>query len=134
MTEDKRQMNPDIKVLNIGVKQLRSVHFYPLSMSDQFKLTETLANVINDMGNNIDMNNASIMEALSFVRDVISQNLETILTYVTTEEERPSIDEITNNQFYEIVDAIFTVNYEGILKNSSNLIERVRTQINQIKK
>lgn len=123
---DGRTLNPDIKNINVGIKELREVKIYPLSMTDQFQLTEDLAQVINEMGSGVDFSTITNEDALQFMKKLLSENLMKILTYVTTEEERPTLDELTNNQFYEIANILFEVNYEGLLKNFKDLIMRAQ--------
>jgi len=123
---DGRTLNPDIKNINVGIKELREVKIYPLSMTDQFQLTEDLAQVISEMGSGVDFNSITNEDALQFMKKLLSENLIKILAYVTTEEERPTLDELTNNQFYEIANILFEVNYEGLLKNFKDLIMRAQ--------
>ena len=40
-----KKNNPDIKPVDIGIKELRKINIYPLSMSDQAILTEDLSKI-----------------------------------------------------------------------------------------
>jgi len=127
MSNDSRTLNPDIKEVNVGIKEIRKVKIYPLSMTDQFKLTESLSQVINEMSSGMDLSNLANEEVLEFMQRILSENLIQVLEYVTTEEDRPTLDELTNNQFYEIANVLFEVNFEGLIKNFMNLFERAKS-------
>lgn len=129
-------LNPDIREIYVGVKHLRKIHIYPLSISDQEKLTNLIV-TFADKFQNVDWNNVTNDEALDVLKKIITDNLKKILEYVTDEDERPDLNEMTNNQFYEIVNAIFEVNYEGLVKNMKDLFSRMKNlmvQQNQMKK
>lgn len=118
----KKKLNPEIRDIEVGVKEIRSIKVYPLSANDQFELSNRLINAINDLGNMSDFSTNE--EALNFFQRLITENLQVILEYAVEEQERPNFDELTNNQIYEIVEAIFEVNYEGFIKNFRNLFSR----------
>jgi hypothetical protein len=67
-------------------------------------------------------------EALLFIQKIITDNLSKVLEYICDEEERPSMKELTNNQFCEIVNIVYEVNYEGMIKNLKDLSQKVMTQ------
>lgn len=125
------QTNPDIKEVQIGIRSLRKTYIYPLSMQDQFDLVEKLADAINELGDGADLKERTTEEAIEFIKKLITDNVTTILEYVTDAEERPSFNQMTNNQLFEIVDIIFSVNFEGVLKNSMNLFQRIQTALNR---
>jgi hypothetical protein len=118
-----RTLNPDIKEINIGIKEVHPIKIYPLSIQDQFDITNRLVDVISQFGDQT--NFESNEDALKFLQEIITDNLSVILEYVTTEDDRPTFRDLTNNQCYEIAEVIFQVNYEAFVKNSQNLIERV---------
>lgn len=125
------QTNPDIKEVLIGIRNLKKIYVYPLSMQDQFDLVEKLADAINAVGEGFDFNELTNEQAIEFIKKLITDNVTTILEYVTDDEERPQFNQMTNNQLFEIVDIIFSVNFEGVLKNSMNLFQRIQTALNR---
>lgn len=118
--------NPDIKTIHVGVRELRKVFIYPLSMNDQFQLLEKLSTAIQKIAEGKQLDLKSNIEGVAFMKDVITENLEQILEYVTDLEERPELKEITNNQLYEIVNIIFSVNFESMIKNFKDLFQRAK--------
>jgi len=129
-------LNPEIREVYVGVRHLRKVHIYPLSISDQEQLTNLIV-TFADKFQNVDWNKIANDEALEVLKKIITDNLNKILEFVTDDDERPKLDEMTNNQFYEIINAIFEVNYEGLVKNMKDLFSRMKNlmvQQNQMKK
>lgn len=121
-----QKLNPQIKEIEIGVRELRSIKLYPLSVADQFDLTKKIADSINEIvgGDVLDFKGLSEAEAVDRLREVISSNLDVILGYVCDKEEVPQMKELTNLQVSDIVLKIFEVNYEGLIKNFKSLFER----------
>ena len=117
---------PDIREVEIGIKNPRTIKIYPLSMQDQTELIESVQEIIMSFSKDNDFANMTNSEALSFLEKIIKDNLGKILEYITTEEERPTFSELTNNQFVAIVQIIFEVNYEETLKNSKDLFQKVQ--------
>jgi len=120
-----QRLNPQIKTIDVGVRHLRSVKVYPLSVSDQFSLTEKLAGSINEIVGT-DLRGMSEVDAVKNIQAIINTNLGIILGYVCDEEDSPRMEELTNQQLSEIVNVIFEVNYEGLIKNLKDLFERGR--------
>ncbi len=118
----KKKLNPEIKEIDIGTRELRTIKVYPLSANDQFQLANRLINSIDELSSVSDFKTNE--EAIGFMENLITENLQVILEYAVDEEERPSFDEMTNNQIYEIANAVFEVNYEGFIKNFKNLFNR----------
>jgi maltooligosyltrehalose synthase len=130
MSEETRTINPDAREIEIGVKKIRKVTLYPLSISDQMKLTEQLTSVIQQFSE-FDRSEITNESAIDFMKNVLRDNLTAILQYVIDEDEQdlPTLDEITNNQLYKIANTIFEVNYEGLIKNFKDLFERAGTML-----
>ncbi len=124
-----KKLNPEIKEVEIGVRELRTIKIFPLSAKDQFDLTSRLVDVLSKMSEEFSTENVSNEEALIFIQTIISDNLEIILEYVVDEEQRPTFNELTNNQLYTIAETIFEVNYEGFLKNFQSLFKRAKSLI-----
>lgn len=116
--------NPEVKEIQVGTRNLRKVYIYPLSMQDQFALIDRLAEAIQKVA---DSNIESNTQAINILQELIKENLDKILEYVCDESERPNMSELTNSQFFGIVDIIFSVNFETTVKNFQNLFQRVKT-------
>lgn len=127
MTEDTRSLNPDCKDVQVGVKKTRTIRIYPLSISDQMKLTEKFTDVVNQFGN-FDRENMTDAEAIDFIKGFLRDNLAEFMQYVIDEDEHriPTLDELTNNQLAELADVVFRINYEDLIKNFKDLFGRAK--------
>lgn len=124
------KLNPQIKTVEVGTKSLREVTIYPLSMSDQFKLTDILVEVFKEFStfDELDLSDTQVVEkGVGLIKD----NLEVILKIVTEDSETITFDELTNTQFSELAVMLYEVNYETMLGNLKSLVKRVKGVIKQ---
>lgn len=119
------KMNPQISTVEVGIKSLREVFIYPLSVSDQFQLTDVITGVIQEVAG-LEDDGGDDMIVISIAINAIKTNLAKILEFVLDANETISYDELTNTQLMEIVDIIFETNYEGLIKNLKRLQEKAR--------
>ena len=120
MPEEQEKLNPQITDVEIGVRNLRKITIYPLSMGDQLKLTDLIIKAITDQvgdGGGADL-------SVAFIVKVIHENIGKILTMVSDEKETV-LDELSNLQAIEIADIIFDVNYGSVAKNFKSLSEKL---------
>ena len=125
---DSKKLNPDIKKVDIGVREVRTINVYPLSISDQFQFAEYVSNVFNELqGGEYDLNNLTDEKtAIDFIQNFIGKHIMELIDFVVDENEKPTFDELTNNQLAKIATIIFEENFEGLVKNFKNLFERAK--------
>jgi len=130
MTEDNRTINPEARTITIGARKPRQITLYPLSISDQMKLTDRFSEVVQEFGQT-DRENMTNEMAINQLKDLIKNNLPEIMSYVIDPDENdtPTLDEITNRNLYEIAKAIFEMNYEDIIKNFKDLFGRMSQMV-----
>lgn len=147
-------LNPQITTVLVGNRTLREVTIYPLSLKDQGSMAKILSGVfqsvmaalssldvkpdeleepgkLEDTGKLVDtiesvakqLSNIDIAETIV---GIIQDNLETILALVVDPHEKIVMEELTNEQFYSLVELIYVVNYEGTTKNFVALVKRAR--------
>lgn len=126
-TSDKTaKLNPQITSIEIGVRDLRTITIYPLSMADQFSMDKVITEAmsifnIDDIDNEI--------ELVGFVFKIIQDNLKLAIELVTDKEERGTeslLNEMTNLQITDLIRIIFEVNYETQIKNLKGLFEKAK--------
>lgn len=122
------ELNPQIKEISVGTRALRKVTIYPLSMSDQFDMTEVVVEAFQQFSS-VDMDSAADMEVVSSMMSLIEDNLEKIIKLVTSEDEDIKFSELTNDQFSELVVSIFEVNYESSIKKFQTLFGKVKAMM-----
>ena len=127
MSEDNRTINPDAEKVQVGIKTLREITIYPLSISDQMKLTDKFSEAIEQFSQ-FDRENMSNEDAINFIKNFLSQNLPEFMEFVVDPDETtvPTLDEVTNKQLGIIADVVFRINYEELIKNAKDLFKRVK--------
>lgn len=135
------KLNPQICTVEVGIKSLREVTIFPLSLADQAKTARILSKAFqevmgklasfeeedesSDKDDLVSMaKQLSDIDIMEFVLSAIQENLEVILKLVVDNEEKISMEELTNEQFYELVKIIYEVNYENASKNFPALWKR----------
>jgi len=108
-----KSLNPEIKTVTIGVRELREIEIYPLSVGEQMKLTdlitETLQQFLKEGGEKeVDA------EFVKFVVNLIKDNLQKILTLVTDYDGAEIMYDMTNSQFVEVAELVYEMNFGGI--------------------
>lgn len=119
MPEEQEKLNPQIVDVEIGVRSLRKIKIYPLSMADQLKLTKLVSDAVAGQ-----MEKAGDIEIVPFVLQMIKDNIGQIIT-MTTDEDANTLSEISNMQIVEIADVLFDINYGEVSKNFKSLSEKL---------
>lgn len=123
MGETLDTLNPQSVGVEVGVRSLRTITLYPLSMADQLKTTDLIAKALEGFVGRGDMGD---MAFVSFCLELIKENLAKILGMVTDEDGEKLLQELTNPQGMQIVEHIFDMNYGSIAKNVQSLAEKTK--------
>ena len=132
-------LSPKIVQVQVGVRQVREVILYPLSMADQLALPDQIVSAVAQMGK-LDAKDLAAsaakslkgkaeegsdkdMATVKIVMDLIVKNIDYILE---KSMDGVTMADLTNEQFVDIVDAIFTVNYESTVGKAMDLVQRVK--------
>ena len=128
---DKARLNPEVRQVDIGVRELRTISIYPLSLNDQISVVNMLATIIEEFSVGVSTEDATTEDILGFVSEFLVKNVDKILEFVTDEAERPSMEELTNSQSVEIGKCIFEVNFEDPVKNFQSLFQKGKAVFGQ---
>jgi len=121
-SDEMREINPQITETKIGIRDLRIVTVYPLSLGNQLALEDVITKALTEFNVGDD---PSAEEVMGFFFTMIKGNLERIIGFVI--EEPDPLNNMTNDQAIEIASIIFEVNYEGSIKNALSLFEKIKT-------
>ena len=121
----KMGLNPEITELTIGTRNLRKITIYPLSMADQFKVTDLIAGVISEAMVSKELDDTAF--AILAIT-MIKENIGKIIEYATDENGEEILKELSNKDVVAIADILWQVNYESLSKNFKSLVERVKGQ------
>ncbi len=115
------KINPQITKLTIGVRELREIEVFPLSLGDELKFVKVVGESLQKyFSENIDGDDRI---AAAFIAEIVEQNLPTLISLVT--EEVP-LEEITNQQAVELAEIIIDVNFGSVSKNAMSLFEKIQ--------
>lgn len=139
--------NPKIRKIMIGKRNLREIEILPLSIADQFKLSDIITESINFAISAASEKKGDV-EFIAYIVSTIQKNLDRILemstdpvvledmplqeckggwfrikNIVLPEIPKPSLlDDITNDQALEIATIIYEINYGEIVKKVQSLL------------
>lgn len=122
MSENDQRLNPQIAEVEVGIRNLRKIKVYPLSMADQIKLTDTITKAIAEQ---LASASGSDIAVISFITNLIKGNIGTILTMTTDEDGEQLLGELTNLQTAGIAETIYEVNYGVVAKNFKSLFGKL---------
>jgi len=127
----KRKINPRIRNIEIGISNLRKIKIYPLSMNDQKELIDLINEILKSVFDTDDSVGEKEKE-LIFVSKIvksIEENIETIIGYVTPDEDiNKLMKDVDNAQLSEIIGHVYRDNYEEPVKNVMGLFQPEQLQ------
>lgn len=127
MSEDAKLLNPDIRDIVYGKKELKKLTLYPLSVGDQFKVTDIVTKVVQDLVKGQQEGILGDFAFMTSVMEALETNLGKILTLISDsseEEAKEIISQLTNTQLADIIESVWIVDYEPMLKKGKSLFER----------
>lgn len=116
-------LNPRIKTIELGISELKEYTIYPLSMADEFKLIDKITDAASRIAQ---ASSGTDVELVGTALGLIKENIEPILEYVTKADNRPSMEELDNIQFSELVELIYDMNFGAAAKNFQSLSGKIK--------
>lgn len=108
-------LNPRITAVQIGIRELRTISIYPLSVGQQSKTVELITVLINSMAEQ-KLDGLTDLQLAEYFGGTISENIQKILGFVTDPKDEVSLDDIDNTQLANIIEIIITVNFGEVTK------------------
>ena len=118
--DEQAMLNPQVAEIEIGIRSLRKITVYPLSMADQLELTDLVSQALAGATGAMED-----MEVVAFITNLIRENLSRILSMVTDEKGDELLKELTNYQAANMVETIYEVNYGSVAKNFKSLFGKL---------
>jgi hypothetical protein len=113
-------MNPRVRVVDVGTRTLRKITLYPLSLSDQLKLKEIVIHNIQLYLAQTDTEFSP--KAVVAMAELVQENLPKVLAILFPDENvEKLISELDNHQLSKIIEFVYEDNYRGPAKNLSSL-------------
>ena len=123
MSENEK-INPQIMEIEIGIREMRKIKIYPLSMADQLSLTNLISTSI---AAHVAKEEGGDMAVVAFILELVKENIGRILTMVTDGGDEKLLENISNLQAAGIAEAVYEVNYGIVAKNFKSLFGKVMT-------
>ena len=129
MTTPENKLNPQITDVDVGVRDLRTVKIYPLSLKDEKLFAEMFQETLQKyFASPIDDGDEeAIASFIGYILKLIEENFIKILGLVTDEDGQVLFDSMTGMQASQVVMAIYRTNFEDPLKNAESLLNKVKT-------
>ena len=124
---DSNKINPDIKEVDYGKKELKKLVLYPLSIGDQFTVTDLITNIAQELIAAQKEGKTTDYAFMVAVMAVLKANISKVLSLIADIKEEEAvimINDLTNSQLVDIVDIVWSVNFEPALKKGQSLFER----------
>lgn len=123
------KLNPKIRTIDYGKSEFKKLTLYPLSINDQFSVADLIGEVVSRLDEA--QSGSDIATFTAFV-SVIQSNAQKVLEIVT-DLDTPTVVEVmnqlTNDQFLEFIEAVWEANYEIPLKNGRSLFKKIQSQL-----
>jgi len=121
-------LNPAVVTVSVGVREIREVKIYPLSMADQKKAKDAIFQVMDIF---LDAKTSEVVLASKAI-DAIADNLDMLLGLATDPDDKVTIADITNDQFADIAEAIYTSSFEQAIKKFTGLVDRIKAAAGKV--
>ena len=129
MTTPEKNLNPQITDVDVGVRDLRTVKIYPLSLKDEKLFADIFQEALQKyFASGVDEGDEEqVSKFVGEILKLIEENFIKILGLVTDENGQELFDSMTNMQASQVVMVIYRTNFEDPLKNAESLLNKVKT-------
>ena len=121
-------INPQVKEIKIGLRSLRKIKIYPLSVADQLELTDMITEAVGvffSLDAEGKMTEGPPAEFIVFVFGLIKDNVGEIVTKVTGEEDSDAIlGDMSNDQLSDMITIVYKENFEAPLAKLVDLFQQ----------
>ena len=114
-------MNPDITTVKIGIRKLKEITIYPLSIASQLSATEIIGEIMSKVSSFDDINEEQVIQEFL---NILKANINKLLNFVVDEEV--DLSELTNPQLEAIITIVYDCNYKDVIKNSKDLMGKIK--------
>ena len=127
-----KRINPRIRNVSIGIRNLRNIKVYPLSMHDQKQLIALVNKILKTLfeeEKKTEKTDDKNLVFISHVVKVIEDNIEELLGYAAPDEDITKfMKDIDNDQLSEIVGHVYRDNFGTPVKNVTSLFDPEQLQ------
>lgn len=125
--EDKK-LNPQITEFEIGIRDLRKITIYPLSIHDQTEMGKLLQSSLKGLySGEGDVEDAAFIDGIV---GLVRENLPKMIELVADEKPGEVLKDMTNVQAMALAQLIYEMNFEDLVKKVRSLLEMI--PVNQL--
>lgn len=116
-------VNPRIRELEVGIKEIRTIKIYPLSIADQEQFTDTIVSLFNEFfveqgeDGKTKMEKMDNVEIIKTIFGEIKKHIRTLIKMTTNEDPNQMLNEMDTHQLSELVDIFWESNYAFLSNN-----------------
>ena len=122
---EKKKINPQIADLEIGIRNLRTIKIYPLSLGDQLEMTDIITETAQKFfASREEIETKNDMDFAQFFVSILRDNIKKILGLIT--DETDIMKEISNIQTVDLANLIYEMNYAESIKNAQSLFKKIQ--------
>lgn len=125
-------------MLEVGVREVKEVAVYPLSLAHQLQLSDMIFDVaqafmaIDFDAEDIEGKDNSV-KAVESAIDILKDNITKLFPLIADEGDITA-ENITNVQLFELAKIVYEVNYADLAKNLKSLPQKMKTLVKEAKK
>ena len=127
ITDEKLVLNPQVTGVEVGIRNLRKIKIYPLSVAQQWEMSDLITQALQVFMQRESKNDYEfVANLLALIKDNLAKAL-TLVTDLSEQECSDLFSEMTNVQMAKIIETIYDINYKPISKNVASLLEKIVT-------
>lgn len=139
------KLNPQIETITVGIREseMEELKIYPLSIADQLEMSDLIRKALqaffgvkgegeskgSSSPDDFSIEQMKDIEFVSFIIDLIQENIIKILSLVTDHQTEPKakklLSKISNNQAVDFCWKVYQMNYEESAKNAISLFKTI---------
>lgn len=119
-----KKLNPQVRSITVGIRDLREIKIYPLSIADQLEMTDLITGALEGFFVSEERDNLAFVTTIV---NLVKENIAKIIELATCKEQDPQIvlKEMTNDQLGQFANVVYDMNFEGLVKNVQSLLEKI---------
>ena len=127
ITDEKSVLNPQVTGVEVGIRNLRKIKIYPLSVAQQWEMSDLITQALQVFMQRESKNDYEfVANLLALIKDNLAKAL-TLVTDLSEQECSDLFSEMTNVQMAKIIETIYDINYKPISKNVASLLDKIVT-------
>jgi len=136
MTDEQKMLSPKTDTVHIGVRKVRKITLFQLSLADQFAFADTIGKALGEFSKWAEedkgIETVKTADFVLAVTGVVQRNLDDVMKMITDTEPIEGgtfASELSNEQLSEVLTKIWEMNYEATAKNLQDLRVRIQNKM-----